>query len=106
MSRDITIRFATEEAAMHFAGWLCGSGEQQYWDWMTYREGEEAGDITATRFHYHGPEDETKARNDPARYGKFMCDWTIRTTLGRLSQDGERSSADTAEPAEKQPDSR
>lgn len=83
---DLVIRFDSPEAAMHFARWLCGSGEQQYWDWMRYREDEEAGNITATEFHYHGEEDEAKAQNDPARYKEFMCDGIIRTTCGRLSK--------------------
>lgn len=82
----LQIKFANEAAAAHFALWLCESGEQQYWDWMEYRESEEEGDITATSFHYHGEEDETKARNDPERYGEFMCDNTIRTTTGRLDR--------------------
>lgn len=84
---DLIIRFANPEAAEHFASWLCGSGEQHYWDWMEYREAdEEDGDITATHFHYHGPEDETKERTDPERYGEFMCDNIIRTTVGRLNR--------------------
>jgi len=53
---------------------------------MKYRESEESGDITALRFHYHGPEDKTKAKSDPSRYGEFMCDNTIRTTVGRLDK--------------------
>ncbi len=85
-STDIVIRFANKEAALHFASWLCGSGEQQYWDWMYYREDEEDGDITAVSFHYHGEEDETKDRDDPTHYGEFMCDNTIRTTVGRLNR--------------------
>lgn len=83
----ISIEFSNKKAAMHFAHWLCGSGEQQYWEWMEYREeDEEKGNITATSFHYHGVEDETKATNDKARYGEFMCDNTIRTTCGRLDK--------------------
>lgn len=89
MSRDITIKFDTEEAAMHFAEWLCGSGEQEYWNWMRYREDEESGNITVLEFDYHGVEDSTKSKDDPDRYGEFMCDWTIRTTLGRLGKDDE-----------------
>lgn len=84
---DITIRFANPRAASHFAEWLCGSGEQQYWNWMEYREQEEDGDITAVSFHYHGEEDETKAENDPKRYGKFMGDNIIRTSVGRLDKE-------------------
>jgi hypothetical protein len=87
--RDITIKFASEEAAQHFALWLCERGEQEYWDWMRYREEEEEGNITATSFEYHGPEDESKAKTDASRYGKFMCDWTIRTHLGRLTPSNE-----------------
>jgi len=83
----LKIEFANEDAMMQFASWLCGSGEQHYWDWMRYREDEDEGDITAVEFHYHGVEDETKAQNDAARYGEFMCDDTIRTTCGRLTKE-------------------
>jgi hypothetical protein len=83
----LTIEFANPEAMHHFASWLCGSGEQEYWQWMECREeDEEDGDITALEFHYHGPEDKTKAKNDSARYGEFLCDNTIRTTCGRLDK--------------------
>lgn len=82
----LQMKFANEAAAKHFALWLCESGEQQYWDWMEYREDDEEGDITATSFHYHGKEDETKERTDPKRYGEFMEDNTIRTTVGRLAR--------------------
>ena len=83
---SITIEFSNAEASDHFATWLCESGEQEYWQWMEYREQEESGDITATSFHYHGPEDESKAKDDASRYGAFMCDNTIRTTIGRLDK--------------------
>ena len=43
----LQIKFANEAAAAHFALWLCEGGEQDYWDWMEYREREEEGDITA-----------------------------------------------------------
>lgn len=86
----LKIEFDNPEAAEHFASWLCGSGEQQYWDYMEYRERDEDGDITATEFHYHGPEDKTKAIDDPKRYGKFMCDNTIRTTCGRLDENDDK----------------
>lgn len=71
---------------MHFAYWMCDHAEQDYWEWMRCREDEEEGDITVTRFGYHGPEDTSKAKDDPKRYGEFMCDWTIRTELGRISR--------------------
>jgi hypothetical protein len=86
----ISIEFDNKEAADHFASWLCGQGEQDYWLWMEYREeDEEDGDITATSFHYHGPEDETKAVDDPKRYANgsgFMSDNIIRTTCGRMDK--------------------
>jgi hypothetical protein len=31
---NITIKFENEKAALHFAHWLCGQGEQDYWTWM------------------------------------------------------------------------
>jgi len=77
MKRSITIEFDSDEVAMHFAEWLCGSGEQQYWDWMRYRESDEEDDctdITVVDFDYWGP------KND------FMSDWTIRTKSGRLDK--------------------
>lgn len=85
---DLIIKFPSKEAARHFASWLCGAGEQDYWQWMECREDEEDGDITATSFHYHGEEDETKERTDSDRYKEFMCDNTIRTTMGRVTGRG------------------
>jgi hypothetical protein len=82
----ISIRFANAKAAHHFAVWLCEAGEQDYWQWMEIREEEEEGDITAVIFDYHGEEDKTKDETDPKRYGKFMCDDIIRTTVGRLDK--------------------
>ena len=82
----LTIEFDNQEAAHHFAIWLCESGEQEYWQWMEYREEDDEGDITATSFHYHGSEDETKEETDPERYGEFLFDNTIRTTCGRLDK--------------------
>lgn len=84
---DLVIKFDNKEAADHFASWLCGSGEQQYWQWMECREEEDEGNITALQFHYHGEEDETKAEDDPDRYGEFMADNIIRTTCGRRDED-------------------
>jgi hypothetical protein len=83
----IQIKFANAAAAEHFASWLCGAGEQDYWQWMECRESEEEGDITAIQFHYHGEEDETKDQSDSTRYGEFMCDNIIRTTCGRQDKD-------------------
>lgn len=82
----LKIEFATQKMLDHFASWLCGSGEQQYWHWMECREEDEDGDITAVEFDYHGEEDQTKAKDDAERYGEFMCDNTIRTVAGRLDR--------------------
>jgi len=48
----VSISFGSEEAAKHFMHWLCGSGEQEYWQWMEAREDEEKGDITAVTLNY------------------------------------------------------
>lgn len=69
--QKLTIEFDNPEARKHFALWLCGSGEQYYWEWMEAREGDEDGSITATELNYFKEE-------------KFLGDNTIRTTCGRL----------------------
>lgn len=83
---DITIKFDNKEAAMHFASWLCESGEQSYWDWQEIRESEEDGDITAIEFDYHGDKEEKKIGSKKYGYGTFMGDNIIRTTCGRLNR--------------------
>ena len=85
--KRINFEFDNEAAAKHFCLWLCEQGEQDYWQWMEYREAEEKGDITATQFHYHGKEDITKDIDDPTRYGQFLIDDTVRTTCSRLDKD-------------------
>lgn len=72
-SVKVEIDFANAEAAEHFVSWLCGSGEQQYWQWMEYREREEDGDITALIFDYHS-----------ANGKKFGT--KVLTTCGRLDK--------------------
>ncbi len=72
MKQNITIQFENEKAAQHFAHWLDGQGEQDYWTWMSYREEEEAGDITARRFVYF--------KDD-----KFAPDGVIGVVLGRVT---------------------
>lgn len=71
---DLIIRFSNKEAARHFAVWLCEAGEQDYWQWMEYRERKENGDITVKTFDYHGPNK------------TFLKDMTIRTIIGRLDE--------------------
>ena len=51
-SEILTFRFQNKEAAKHFKSWLCGQGEQDYWDWMREREQQENGDITGLKFDY------------------------------------------------------
>jgi hypothetical protein len=85
--RKLTIEFASDEAARNFALWLCESGEQQYWDWMEYREREEEdGDITAVGFQYHGQASLEDILHDEDGEEDFMSDWTIRTIPGRLDK--------------------
>lgn len=50
--RKIEFFFENDETAAHFMSWLCGMGEQDYWNWMDVREGEEDGKITAINFDY------------------------------------------------------
>lgn len=86
MKTKLVIEFDNQKAAKHFALWLCGSGEQHYWDWMECREEEEDGNITAVNFDYHA-EDKSLPKDDPKRYGEFVADNTIRTTCDRLDRD-------------------
>lgn len=79
MKTKLIIEFDSNKAAQHFAKWLCGQGEQDYWIWMECRECEEDGNITATTFKYH-PGDESTG------YGEFLADNTIRTVCGRLDK--------------------
>ena len=65
---DVKISFANKKAAKHFIIWLCEQGEQDYWTWMEYREQEEDGKITATKFDYD------------------MKNLTVETTVGRLDK--------------------
>ncbi len=49
---QLTFVFENPRALHHFWVWLCESGEQQYWEWMREREGDEDGDITGLSFDY------------------------------------------------------
>lgn len=70
---NITIKFENKKAALHFAHWLCGQGEQDYRIWMECREQEEAGSISATEFVYH-------------KNNEFVPDGEIKVVLGRFSE--------------------
>jgi len=73
MKFTLEMEFDNERALFHFASWLCGQGEQTYWNWMEYREEEEDGSITATEFDYW-------------QDGKFMAEPIIRCTCGRMDE--------------------
>jgi hypothetical protein len=77
LMKKVTIEFANNKAAEHFLSWLCGQGEQDYWNWMACREEEEQGQITATGFDYWG------GTNCGAEFGKHP----VKTTCGRLDDD-------------------
>lgn len=70
----VKIHFADAVAADHFLSWLCGAGEQDYWEWMRCREEDESGPITAVVFDYHKPNG-----------GKFGPQ--VTTTCARLDED-------------------
>lgn len=57
-SETLVLKFENQRAANHFKHWLCGQGEQEYWQWMEYREQEEPGPITGINFDYHTDTDE------------------------------------------------
>ena len=84
----LKINFDNEKAAEHFGTWLCEQGEQNYWLWMEYREKEEKGDITATNFIYHSPQNTQYPLNDKRRYenSKFLNNFTIYTQCGRFDK--------------------
>lgn len=66
----LTFQFDNPDAMEHFWGWLCGSGEQSYWEWMRVREFDEDGEITVLDFDY------TRASNG-----------LVTTTVGRFTGD-------------------
>lgn len=74
--KEVKIIFDNDEAAKHFLSWLSGSGEQSYWDWMSVREQEEKGPITALRFDYWG------GTKDGAEFGKHP----VATKCGRVDE--------------------
>jgi predicted 3-demethylubiquinone-9 3-methyltransferase (glyoxalase superfamily) len=47
---NLLFQFDSPEAADHFWRWFQESGEQQYWEYMSYREADEEGDITGLEF--------------------------------------------------------
>ena len=74
MAGRLVIDFGSDRAVDHFVRWMSGAGEQHYWDWMEFRELEEQGPITATKFDYGGYK--------PTALGT----WGMTATLGRVSE--------------------
>jgi len=57
VENELTFKFDSPEAALHFKSWLCEQGEQDYWLWMECQEEDEEGDITGLDFDYwNGPD--------------------------------------------------
>lgn len=79
MDCDLVIKFHSKRAREHFALWLCEQGEQNYWEWMEYREQEEKGNITVL-FDYHPIVRPELPATDAKRYGPFLRDGVITTT--------------------------
>lgn len=54
MKNKIIIKIeGNEEATQYFLSWLCETGEQEYWDFMRYREEEvKKKNITILTFDY------------------------------------------------------
>lgn len=77
--KTLSIEFDNNEALEHFAHWLCGQGEQDYWQWMEYREQEDEGDITVVKFDYH-------CGKGGGGIKSFVKDKTIRTQAGRMDK--------------------
>jgi hypothetical protein len=49
----LKIEFDNQDTLEYFKNWLAGSGEQDYWDWMSYRDAAYEEDITVVVFHYN-----------------------------------------------------
>jgi len=76
MKTELRIIFPTEEAKRIFAEWMSdGGGEQEYFMAM------ERSKTPRLRIGYHGQEDTRFERNDKRRYGKFLCDNTLRVEV-------------------------
>jgi hypothetical protein len=69
-SNKLVFEFDSQKAASYFKYWLCGRGEQEYWDWMERSEEELDGDITGIGFDYHTGTDTIKVK-----CGRMDNDW-------------------------------
>ncbi len=59
----VKIHFEDEQKAKDFVSWMCGSGEQQY-----FQAGDYGNISVVNSFEYHIPQDEQYAKNDKKRY--------------------------------------
>ena len=76
MKHEITISFPTAAHKETFAEWMCdGGGECGYMDSLEHQG------HAPVMLGYHGVENEEYPTDDIRRYGKFMCDDTIRVKL-------------------------
>lgn len=81
---QVKINFSNEVAAKHFLLWLCEAGEQDYFEWMTYREEEEPdGDITALEFDYFATSKK-----------EFAKDLEITVECGRMDNAWKKTDSD------------
>ena len=76
----LTFEFDSPVVREHFAMWLCNCAEQDYWQYMEYREQEYDGNITAVSFDYHGTD-----RKNPM----FLADNIVRTVSGRTTEEND-----------------
>jgi hypothetical protein len=83
---ELKIVFPNEKIKRIFATWLCDGGGEQ--DFASACESEDHP--IHLGLSYHGPEDERYAVDDARRYGKFLCDNTIRVRVPTKEESEER----------------
>ena len=76
MDHKITILFPTEEHKKRFAEWMSDGGGE--WQYMEVLDNEA---LPPVNIGYHGKENKAFPRDHKRRYGKFLCDDTIRVEL-------------------------
>jgi hypothetical protein len=79
----LKIEFPNQERLNDFTSWLCNDGEQDYWQWQTYRQEEDAENLGPLVFVFHHPQDERYPQNNEKRYesAEFCKDNIILTHL-------------------------
>ena len=89
---DLTIKFTSEEALLHFKAWLCERGEQDYLESVAIsQENEELDDITVgfdywsagntitskSKSSYEDYNDDVGGVNGWIRAYRYSCEWII-----------------------------